>query len=311
MTNLTELTTADEQFRMAIPDVIAHRGYSAKNPENTILSFKSAVESGTTALEGDIRLTKDNEIIMMHDLTLQRTTTGTGPVRDNNWQGGIDQLVTKKEPCQPIPRLNDFLDFLIEPEVAAIEGLYMIIDIKFDTPIEIMDFLSVLLSKYTSSHPNLYNKLIIGVWSVDFLKKAQTLLPEFKKCFIGLSIPAARAHFLDTVDYLSMPFAALADQDGQDFIAEVHERQKKVFTWTINIPEQMKCCVLWGVDGIIGDDVGALLENVRAVPSAIKGQDEWMEYKKSDSFLASRRTQLYYYLLKKVMALASWKFIGA
>jgi phosphatidylglycerol phospholipase C len=66
----------------------------------------------------------------MHDLTLQRTTTGTGAVRDNNWHGGIDQLVTKKEPSQPIPRLNDVLDFLIEPQVAAIEGLYMIIDIK-------------------------------------------------------------------------------------------------------------------------------------------------------------------------------------
>jgi phosphatidylglycerol phospholipase C len=90
----------------------------------------------------------------------------------------------------------------------------------------------------------------------------------------------------------------------------VHERKKKVFSWTINLPDQMKCCVLWGLDGIIGDNVDLLLEHVRAAPSAIKSQDELIKYKESDTFLASRRTQLYYYLLKKVMALASWKFIG-
>lgn len=66
----------------------------------------------------------------MHDLTLNRTSTGLGPVRENNWHGGIDQLTTKTEPHQPIPRFNDVLDLLIQPEASSIEGLYMIVDIK-------------------------------------------------------------------------------------------------------------------------------------------------------------------------------------
>lgn len=69
----------------------------------------------------------------MHDLTLNRTSTGIGAVRDNNWHGYIDTLTTKVEPHQPIPRFNDVLDLLIQPEASSIEGLYMIVDIKVFT----------------------------------------------------------------------------------------------------------------------------------------------------------------------------------
>lgn len=67
---------------------------------------------------------------MMHDLTLNRTSTGLGPVSESNWYGQIDGYTTKAEPYQPIPRFVDVLELLIQPEVAAIDGLYMIVDIK-------------------------------------------------------------------------------------------------------------------------------------------------------------------------------------
>lgn len=78
----------------------------------------------------DIRLSKDNEIVMMHDLTLDRTSTGKGPVNNQNWHGYIDSITTKAEPTQPIPRFNDVLDYLIDPETSLKHGLYMIVDIK-------------------------------------------------------------------------------------------------------------------------------------------------------------------------------------
>lgn len=79
----------------------------------------------------DIRLSKDNEIVMMHDLTMNRTSTGLGPVREQNWHGYIDGITTKTEPPQPIPRFNDVLDYLIQPEISeGKKGLYMIVDIK-------------------------------------------------------------------------------------------------------------------------------------------------------------------------------------
>jgi glycerophosphoryl diester phosphodiesterase len=65
-----------------IPYIIAHRGISAKAPENTLASFMLAANSpGIDMIELDVRLTKDEEVIVLHDRTLQRTTTGNGIVR--------------------------------------------------------------------------------------------------------------------------------------------------------------------------------------------------------------------------------------
>ncbi|KAI9247827.1 PLC-like phosphodiesterase [Sporodiniella umbellata] len=280
-----------------VPDVIAHRGFSSENPENTLISFENAIKAGTTALEMDIRLSKDNEIVMMHDTTLNRTTTGLGSVRDHDWKGDIDQLLTK-DSQQPIPRLKDVLELMKTAEQ------YAIVDIKFDNPLEILDHLQVLLNEYNQLKP----KLIIGIWNVEFMKKAKKLFPDYTLCFIGLSVSAARSHFIDTVDCLSLPFAALVDQDGHNFIKEVHERKKKVFTWTINDPLQMKSCVLLKVDGVIGDNVTSMLEHVHK-PKLLKG-DELESFIAEDTYLQSKRTKLYYYTMKKAMSVASWKCIG-
>ncbi|RCH77859.1 hypothetical protein CU098_001251, partial [Rhizopus stolonifer] len=111
------MSDKENSLDIRLPDVIAHRGFSAANPENTMISYENAIDAGTIALEGDIRLSKDDEIVVMHDLTLNRTSTGTGAVRDQNWHGYIDGLKTKTEPAQPIPRFNDVLDMLIRPEI--------------------------------------------------------------------------------------------------------------------------------------------------------------------------------------------------
>ena len=170
--------------------------------------------------------------------------------------------------------------------------------------------LSQLLETYTSNYPKLFQQLVIGIWDVNYLKKAKELFPGFKLCFIGISISAARSHFLPTVDCLSLPFAALAGHDGQALIKEAHAANKRVFTWTINDPLQMKTCVVWQIDGVIGDNVPLMLENVQHLPKALTGPEEYKDFTESDTFLSSRRRRAYYYMLTKVMGLASWKVIG-
>jgi glycerophosphoryl diester phosphodiesterase len=63
------------------PLVIAHRGDSAHRPENTLASFASALEVGATLIELDVQLTADAHVVVLHDPTLDRTTTGRGDVR--------------------------------------------------------------------------------------------------------------------------------------------------------------------------------------------------------------------------------------
>ena len=60
--------------------VFAHRGFSGKYPENTMLAFKKAEEVGCYGIELDVQLTKDDEIVIMHDETIDRTTSGTGNI---------------------------------------------------------------------------------------------------------------------------------------------------------------------------------------------------------------------------------------
>ena len=63
--------------------VAAHRGFCAKFPENTMLAFREAVKLGVDQIETDVRITKDNELVLIHDSTLDRTTNGTGKVCDS------------------------------------------------------------------------------------------------------------------------------------------------------------------------------------------------------------------------------------
>ena len=61
--------------------VAAHRGNSKYFPENTLSSFKSALTLDVDMVETDIHMTKDGELVLMHDHTVDRTTDGTGEVR--------------------------------------------------------------------------------------------------------------------------------------------------------------------------------------------------------------------------------------
>jgi glycerophosphoryl diester phosphodiesterase len=62
------------------PLIIAHRGYRAKYPENTLASFRASLDAGVQMIELDVMLSKDRKVVVIHDATLERTTNGSGPV---------------------------------------------------------------------------------------------------------------------------------------------------------------------------------------------------------------------------------------
>jgi glycerophosphoryl diester phosphodiesterase len=63
--------------------VIAHRGFSGEAPENTLIAFQKAIEAGSDMIELDVHLSKDKEVMVIHDSTLERTTTGRGRIMDH------------------------------------------------------------------------------------------------------------------------------------------------------------------------------------------------------------------------------------
>ncbi|QKG54274.1 glycerophosphodiester phosphodiesterase [Hymenobacter sp. BRD67] len=66
--------------------VIAHRGYDTTFPENMLAAYEQAIREGADYVEIDLRTTKDGQLISLHDATLDRVTTGTGPVEDQSLQ---------------------------------------------------------------------------------------------------------------------------------------------------------------------------------------------------------------------------------
>lgn len=117
--------------------VYAHRGYSGKYPENTMLAFQEASLTGCDGIELDVQLTKDGQVVIIHDETLDRTTDGTGFVRDYtleelkrfnaaaSWNGvhGFQAIPSFEEYCQWVQPLALVTDIEIKSGNYYYEGL--------------------------------------------------------------------------------------------------------------------------------------------------------------------------------------------
>jgi glycerophosphoryl diester phosphodiesterase len=79
---LAALVMAGDLGARSVTLVAAHRGGALLWPENSLLAFREALARVVDALEFDLHLTADGEVVVLHDPTLERTTTGTGAVRD-------------------------------------------------------------------------------------------------------------------------------------------------------------------------------------------------------------------------------------
>lgn len=127
-----------------LPQTIAHRGYKAKHPENTMGAFRGAVKAGTHAIETDIHLSKDGVVVLSHvsnrtsrhascttngerqDATLKRCFGLDEKIIDCTWDQ-LSKLRTLQEPHEPLPRLVDLLEFLASP---GLEDIWLLLDIK-------------------------------------------------------------------------------------------------------------------------------------------------------------------------------------
>lgn len=93
--------------------IFAHRGYAAAFSENTMTSFKEAEKAGADGIELDVQLTKDGEIVVIHDEKLNRTTNGNGFVKDHTFKEIRKLNANKSGPNkEPIPALVEVLEWL-------------------------------------------------------------------------------------------------------------------------------------------------------------------------------------------------------
>jgi glycerophosphoryl diester phosphodiesterase len=218
---------------------IGHRGARAYEPENTLRSFKKALELGANAIEFDVRQTKDKKIVVIHDDKVDRTTNGKGLVNDLTLRE-IKELDAGKG--ERIPTLEEALDFigrkvkiLIELKETGIEKkvLDLVKERGLEDNVIVVSFLEDALEKVRKLDQKIETGLIY-VKHANPIKSATELKANYL-------LPLYR--FTHTAN-----------------VQKAHENKLKVIVWTINNPEEVSTYVRKGVDGIASDKPDILKE---------------------------------------------------
>ncbi len=224
--------------------IIAHRGASGYAPENTLSAFQKGLELGANMIELDIHLSRDGELVVIHDPTLERTTNGTGYIK-NYTVKELKQFHASKRfesyQGEQIPMLQEVFDLAKKRAAFAIEIkngpiLYPDIEKKLVRLIEKNDLVddTIVIAFY---HPS--------------LKEIKRLNPDLKTGILyagGLIEPWKVA---ETVGANALH--PKYDYIMADVIAEAHKRDYLVYPWTINTPREIEQWLDYGVDGIASD----------------------------------------------------------
>ena len=109
--------------------VYAHRGYSGRYPENTMMAFRKAAETGCDGIELDVQLTKDGVVVVIHDEKIDRTTDGAGYVKDYT-----SEELRKFNAAVLFPEVTDFQSVPTFDEYCAwVAGTGLVTNIEIKT----------------------------------------------------------------------------------------------------------------------------------------------------------------------------------
>src|SRR5437870_6875603 len=213
---------------------IAHRGARAYEPENTLKSFRKAMEMGANAIEFDVRQTKDQHLVIMHDEKVERTTNGFGLVRDMILKE-VNHLVAGGHD-EKVPTVDMALDF-VGRKVAKI--LIELKEIGFEK--KVLDLIQ---------QKELEEFVIITSFLEDALKETRTLNSNIETglIYVKHKNPIEKARELEA-NYL-LPLYRLTHTEN---VQRAHKKNLKVLVWTINDLTEMKTFIEKGVDGIATD----------------------------------------------------------
>jgi len=218
---------------------IGHRGARAYAPENTLTSFKKALEIGVDAIELDVRKTKDNQLVVIHDDNVKRTTNGDGLVCELTLK---DIKGFSAEGGEKIPTLEEALDFLDKK-------VKVLVELK-EEGIE-KQVLSVIHER------DLEKNVVITSFSETALKEVRELNDKVET---GLIYAKHKNPIKAALDLKANYLVALYRFVHTANVEKAHENGLKVVVWTINNPEEVEAYIKKGVDGIASDKPDILMK---------------------------------------------------
>jgi len=247
------------------PQAIGHRGYNARYPENTLCSFKAAVEVGAHGLETDVHISKDGIVVLSHDSTLKRCFGVDKKIIDCDWSY-LSTLKTLKEPHDSMPRLVDLLSYLDSP---GVEHVWLLLDIKVDNNRDdILRLISLEVLRTPHSSRPWSSRIILGVWAAEYVPLCEHYLPGFRIAFIGFDIFYARRFLGDRRITFNLMQPMLVGPFGQRFLRDARKNNQAVYVWTVNRPISMRWSIRKQLDGVLTDDPAKFLEVCREYDEA-------------------------------------------
>lgn len=252
------------------PLVMAHRGDQTVSPENSLLALKNASLLEIDFVESDIRLTKDKELILFHDETLDRTTDATGPVDNytleelqkvdlgywftlNNGKtypcrGEKWRIVPLRQAFELFPNVSFNLDLKSNDGIAPKLLADLIIEYNREN--------NVIVASFYHQQIKRFRKLLPNVATAASAREVKNFIYRQKLYLNWLIKPRYRA--------LQVPV-----QHGNTriitpaFINAAHDKNIAVHVWTINDRLTMEWLIKQNVDGIFTDDPWLLLEAIQ------------------------------------------------
>ncbi len=217
--------------------IVGHRGARNAEPENTLLSFRKGIGLGVDYVECDVRLTKDGELVAMHDSTLERTTNGTGEVEGKSL-AELKELDAGKG--EKIPTLQEIID--------TVKGkVGLIVELKgSDTAAK-----SVELVK-----KNGLEKVIFVSFKKEELERVKEIDSSLAVAFISRDYTSGAVGAAKSLGARALILPT--GEAGPEAVGAVHGEGLEVGVWTVNDSETYKKMLGAGVDIIVSDDPGAL-----------------------------------------------------
>jgi glycerophosphoryl diester phosphodiesterase len=217
---------------------IGHRGAKGHAPENTLISFQKALDMGVDGIELDVHLSADDQIMVIHDATVYRTTNSDGVVNLLPLQE-LKALRIDNE--HPIPTLEEVLDLVNQK-------LFINIELKGNLTSKPV---VALIEKYVGEKNWRYDSFLISSFDWNALREVHLLNSEISLGILtqtDLPLAIAFAKFIKA-KAIHPQYHLLTKEN----VLQMQTDGFQVFPWTVNEPEDIQKIKTFEVNGIITD----------------------------------------------------------
>lgn len=239
--------------------MVAHRGASLEQPENTIEAFEAAIDAGADAVEFDVRMTADGVAVVMHDPDVSRTTDGIGLVPELTLSN-IQRLKISLPGggAAGVPMLAEALECLAGRAAADIEiknlpgepGFTSDREEAVEATLEALDEVGfpgpVIVSSFNPR-------------SIAYIRRLRAEVPTGLLTSYDVDAPEALTRAVGEGHPWVLPFVAKVLEAGQAFCAEVREAGALLGVWIADDPSMARTLFEWGVDAVATNDPRAIV----------------------------------------------------